>query len=176
MYPQRAASRRRRLSVSAVPRLPRSRLPPHGIYHVITRGVARTPIFRDDADRVLFLRLLEVAGRGTGWDVHALCLMGNHYHLVVETGLDRLSTAMHRVNGPYAENFNARYDRSGHLFGDRFAARVIEDEGHLAATCRYVAANPVRAGLCDTAADWPWTRTRHGEADNRQHPIGIMTS
>ena len=128
MYPQRAASRRRRLSVSAVPRLPRSRLPPHGIYHVTTRGVARTPIFRDDADRVLFLRLLEVAGRGTGWDVHALCLMGNHYHLVVETGLDRLSAAMHRVNGRYAENFNARYDRSGRLFGDRFAARVIEDE------------------------------------------------
>src|SRR5881397_1225001 len=106
MYPQRAAPRRRRRSVSAVPLLPRSRLPPHGIYHVTTRGVARTPIFRDDADRVLFLRLLEVVGRGTGWDVHVLCLMGNHYHLVVETALERFSMVMHHVNGRYAEDFN----------------------------------------------------------------------
>jgi len=86
--------------------------------------------------------------------------MGNHYHLVVETGLARLSRALHRLNGVYAASFNDRYARAGHLFGDRFSGRVIEDEAHLRATCDYVAANPVRAGLCATAAEWPWSRTR----------------
>ena len=87
--------------------------------------------------------------------------MPNHYHLVVESRRETLSRALHRVNGVYAEEFNAKYGRSGHLWGDRFALWQIRDDEHLHAACAYVLANPVRAGLCETVADWPWSRSRY---------------
>lgn len=82
--------------------------------------------------------------------------MPNHYHLVVATHRDLLSQGVHRLNGVYAQAFNFRHGRSGHLFGDRFAAFAIRDEEHLQSACEYVLQNPVRAGLCENAADWPW--------------------
>ncbi len=127
-------------------RLPRSLLP-DGIYHVTTRGVARTAIFLDDDDRRLFLSLLALAIRRYGWRCHAFCLMSNHYHLVVEATRAELSKGMQLLNGRYAELFNAKYRRSGHLFGDRFASRLIQSDSHLAHACAYVLANPIRAGL-----------------------------
>lgn len=141
-------------------RRPRNELPPAGIYHVTTRGVARTAIFLDDDERRLFLRLFAAEVQCHGWRCHAFCLMTTHYHLVVETELWRLSEGMHRLNGAYALTFNRRHHRSGHLFGERFAAWVPRDDAHLQATCEYVLQNPVRAGLCPEAADWPWAAAR----------------
>jgi REP-associated tyrosine transposase len=140
-----------------VPRLPRYLLPAEGIYHVTSRGVARSLIALDDDDRRLFLALLarEVA-RGD-WATHAFCLMPNHYHVILGTTLDRLSRGLHRLNATLAQSFNHRHERWGHLFGDRFAAFVIEDDRHLTAASEYVLQNPVRAGLCERAADWPWS-------------------
>jgi putative transposase len=88
--------------------------------------------------------------------------MPNHYHLIVETTGARLSAGMHHANGLYAQRFNNKYDRSGHLFGDRFHTRMIRDEAHLREACRYVLANPVRAGLCEKPSDWPWSASRYG--------------
>ena len=70
---------------------------------------------------------------------------------------------MQWLNGVYAQAFNGRHARCGHLFGERFRARVIRDEEHLYEACRYVVANPVRAGLCGQATDWPWSGTRYGK-------------
>ena len=142
-------------------RIPRSILP-DGIYHVTSRGVAQSTIFRDDDDRLFFLRSFAAVVASWEWHVHALCLMGNHYHLVTETTQPRLSAGMQRLNWLYAEYFNDKYVRSGHLFGARFTSRVIEDEAYLATACTYVVQNPVRAGLCKTAADWPWGASRYG--------------
>jgi REP element-mobilizing transposase RayT len=124
---------------------------------VTTRGVARSTIARDDADGRLFLTLLAEVTRRARWDCQVFCLMPNHYHLIVASELAWLSHGMHRLNGTYAEAFNARYARSGHLFGDRFAAWTIRDDEHLRAACAYVLQNPVRAGLCDSADEWPWS-------------------
>jgi REP element-mobilizing transposase RayT len=137
-------------------RLVRSTLP-DGFYHVTTRGVARCPIFLDDDDRIAFLELLAFVVRLYRWRCHAFCLMTNHYHLVLETTRARLSDGVHRLNGRYAQEFNARYDRSGHLFGARFASWLIEEEDHLNAACEYVLLNPVRAGLCEEPKDWRWS-------------------
>ena len=82
--------------------------------------------------------------------------MGNHYHLVVETSQVGLATGMRRLNGLYARRFNERHARSGHLFGARYEARVVEGDESLERTCAYVVNNPVRAGLCRDAAEWPW--------------------
>ena len=145
-------------------RRPRSLLP-DGFFHLTARGVARAAIYRADDDYRFFLSLVRRVTERWAWDWHALCLMPNHYHFVVETTRAALSDGMHRVNGLYAAAFNDKYRRSGHLFGDRFAARAIDDEDYLRATCRYVALNPVRAGLCEHAEDWPWTRSRYGFGD-----------
>lgn len=141
-------------------RIPRSLLP-DGIYHAIARGVNRCSIFGDDEDRQLMLRLVLDNVERWSWDFHVLCLMGNHYHFVFESTRQALSNGMHRLNGRYAAAFNARHGRSGHLFGDRFACRVVEDEPYLEQLCAYVLNNPVRAGLCKRAADWPWSRSRY---------------
>lgn len=143
-----------------MPRLPRYVLPAEGIYHVTSRGVARSLIAYDDADRRQFLLLLAREVRRQDWDVHTFCLMPNHYPVIVRTSLERLSRGLHRLNGELATSFNDRYNRWGHLFGDRFAAFVIRDEDHLRTACEYVLNNPVRAGLCECAEDWPWSGPR----------------
>jgi REP element-mobilizing transposase RayT len=137
--------------------LPRSVLPPSGVYHVTSRGVDRCAIFLDDDDRTAFVRLLRVVGRRWRWVVHAYCLMDNHYHVIAETSLERLSAGFHRVNGVHAQRFNERHGRVGHLFQDRFYARVLRDDEHLADACAYVWNNPVRASLSSASYDWPWS-------------------
>lgn len=145
-----------------MPRQPRSLLP-DGAYHVVARGAGKRAVFADDADRLVFLRLLhEVAGRWD-WVVHALCLMTNHYHLVVGASRDSLSRGMHRLNGVYAQRFNRRHGRWGHLFGDRFSCRLVDEDEYLDTVCGYVLLNPVRAGLCARATDWPWSYCRYGD-------------
>jgi len=133
---------------------------PDGFYHVTARGVARAPVFLDDRDRRTFLSLLADCVRRFHWCCYAFCLMGNHYHLVLESTRVHLSLGMKRLNAVHAQCFNIRYGRSGHLFGSRFAAVVIDSEEYLETACLYVISNPVRAGLCARAADWPWAATR----------------
>jgi putative transposase len=139
-----------------VPRIPRRSLP-DGIFHVTSRGVARALIFRDVLDYVALRSQLREVIRRFGWNVYAYCLMPNHYHLIVEIDREQLSAGMHRLNGLYAQRFNRRHDRVGHVFQNRFAAYVIESDEHLLAAILYLGENPVRAGLCEQAADWPWS-------------------
>lgn len=140
-------------------RRPRTDLP-DGVYHVTARGVDSAAIYRDDDDRRFFLRLLAGAVVRFHWRVHAFCLMGTHYHLITETTRARLSAGLHRLNGVYAQRFNRRHGRTGHLFGDRFASWLVEGDEHLRAASRYVLLNPVRAGLCTRADEWPWSGHR----------------
>ncbi|MFN2472026.1 MAG: transposase [Gaiellaceae bacterium] len=144
--------------------MPRSEvLPEHGVFHVVTRGVADTPIYGDDRDRRFFLGLL--AGVVATFDLRceAFCLMNTHYHVVLDGPRVHLSAALHRLNGRYATRFNKRYRRRGHLFADRFSAWIVETEEHLHATVRYVLANPARAGLCADPLDWRWSGSREPE-------------
>ena len=90
----------------------------------------------------------------------AYCLMGNHYHLIVQTPDGRLSVALQQLNGGYSKHFNSVYGRSAHLFRNRFLAQLIDSEPYLLAACSYVAHNPVRAGLCREPAEWPWASYR----------------
>jgi putative transposase len=92
--------------------------------------------------------------------VWAYCLMTTHYHLVVATPTPDLSRGMHYLNGLYAQRFNGRWDRFGHLFAERFWSRLIESEEYLGAACNYVFENPVRAGLCESASQWRWSGGR----------------
>lgn len=136
------------------------RIQDEGIYHITTRGNRREAIFRDDDDRRLFLRLFDRARRRYKWRTLGFCLMTNHFHLVISAPAGTLSRGMHGLNGVYARRFNARYSVEGHLFERRFYSGFVETEGHLYELYNYLAFNPVRAGLCEHPADWPWSSFR----------------
>jgi putative transposase len=143
-------------------RLERTSLP-DGYYHVFSRGVCGIgPIFRDDDDCETFLDLLRRTARRNTWKCHAYCLMGTHYHIVLEARRDALSAGVGWLNWRYAIGFNRRYGRFGHLFADRFTSRVIGSEEYLYEACTYVLLNPVKAGLCDSVEQWPWSWCRYG--------------
>jgi REP element-mobilizing transposase RayT len=117
-------------------------------------------LFSYDTDREAFLGMLAHAVNRFELGCVAYCLMGNHYHLLVQTPDERLSQALQQLNGGYSRHFNLVHGRGAHLFRNRFLDLLIEDEQHLLAACRYLAHNPVRAGLCGEPADWPWSSYR----------------
>lgn len=131
-----------------------------GIYHVTSRGVRKSDVYRDELDRQCFLDLLAEVTERTSWLCHSYCLMTNHYHLLVRTLRPDISRAMFLLNGRFARRFNERHGFEGHVFERRFAAELIEDERHVFNTMRYIELNPVRAGICTSPADWPWSSYR----------------
>src|ERR1044072_3597796 len=122
---------------------------PGAIYHVMNRGDRREAIFKDDWDRELFLKTLGEACAKTGWLVHSYCLMGNHFHLVLETPQANLVAGMKWLLGTYTSRFNHKHRLSGHLFSGRYKALVVDGSGtgYLRTVCDYVHLNPVRAKL-----------------------------
>jgi len=127
------------------------------IYHVTARGNARSPIFLSDQDHQVFLAGLALARRLDGLLCHAYCLMQNHYHLLVETPRANLDDAMKRLNGTYAMRFNRHHERTGHVFQGRYGSKLITDDDYALTVVRYIAANPVQAGVCTTPEEWPWS-------------------
>jgi putative transposase len=83
--------------------------------------------------------------------------MTNHYHLLVGTPEGNIALGMQKLNGVYAQTFNRRYQLKGHLFCGRYDAKLIEGEPHLLETLRYIALNPVKAGICSQPEQWPWS-------------------
>jgi putative transposase len=123
---------------------------PGAIYHVMSRGDRREDIFRDDFDRESFLATLEAACAKTSWQVHAFCLMPNHFHFVIETPQANLTAGMKWLLGTYTARFNRRHKLSGHLFSGRYKSLVVGGEGgYLRTVCDYIHLNPVRAKLLD---------------------------
>jgi REP element-mobilizing transposase RayT len=122
---------------------------PGAIYHVMNRGDRREPIFKDDKDRVCFLETLGETCDKTGWQVHAFCLMLNHFHLVVETPNANLVAGMKWFLGTYTSRFNRRHKLFGHLFSGRYKSLIVDGsgDGYLRTVCDYVHLNPVRANL-----------------------------
>jgi len=130
---------------------------PGAIYHVISRGNASQIIYEDDVDRRNFLEILSSAIQRYHWLCHAYCLMGNHYHLLIETPEANLSSGMRQINGVYTRRFNARHQRSGHLFQGRFKAIIVERDPYLLELIRYISLNPVRAGMATDPAQYRWS-------------------
>jgi putative transposase len=130
------------------------------LYHVTTRGVRQDAIFVDDRDRLALLTILTRALRTCDARLFAFCLMGNHYHLVVQTPQANLSVLMHRVNSPFSLCFNQRHARRGQVFDGRFKALHVDRDAYLLEVCRYVDLNPVRAGLVRSPGQWVWSSYR----------------
>ena len=122
---------------------------PGALYHVMNRGDRREPIFRDDADRQSFLATLGEVCLKTSWQVHAYCLMPNHFHLVVETPQANLVAGMKWFLGTYTSRFNRRHKLFGHVFSGRYKSLIVDSSGsgYLRTVCDYVHLNPARAKL-----------------------------
>jgi len=132
------------------------------IYHLMSRGDRNEPIFSDDEDRRRFVGTLGEACAKAGWQVHAYCLMGNHFHLVVETPQPTLVSGMKWFLGTYTQRFNARHQLRGHLFAGRYKALLVDgsEDSYLRVVCNYVHLNPVRCGLIDEGKmleDFEWS-------------------
>lgn len=133
---------------------------PGAIHHVIVRGIERSPIFKDDRDRNQFSNRLGALLQETSTACYAWALMGNHVHLLLRSGLSPLSLLMRRLLTGYAQYFNRRHSRSGHLFQNRYKSFLCEEEPYLLELIRYIHLNPVRVGIIksmDELAKFPWS-------------------
>jgi REP-associated tyrosine transposase len=138
-----------------MPRKPREEAE-GAVWHVFARGNGQQDIFLDDHDRRTYLRLLGKIVRRQHWLCLAYCLMHNHLHLLLETPQANLGAGMQRLHGVYAQTLNERHGWSGHVFQGRYGAVVVKRDEQLLTVARYIALNPVEAGLCEEAAAWPW--------------------
>ncbi|HEY8777954.1 MAG TPA: transposase, partial [Gaiellaceae bacterium] len=126
-------------------------------YHVGIRGNNHAPIVLDDGDRIVFFHILRRVERRYGWRTHVRCLMGNHYHLLVETPQPNLADGMRDLNGGYARAFNERHKRKDHVFGRRYWSKVIESDEQYEATVEYIVNNPLHHGFVRRLEQWRWT-------------------
>ena len=127
------------------------------IYHVILRGINRQTIFEDDGDRHYFMTVLQYYKGISGYKLHAFCLMGNHVHLLIEPAGEPLGQVFRRVGAKYVSWYNRKYERSGHLFQDRFRSENVDSEQYYRTVLRYILQNPMKAGLERQPGSWRWS-------------------
>lgn len=133
---------------------------PDLIRHVMSRGNGRMSIFLDDTDYRQFVYLLGDVVEEFDVECWNYCLMPNHYHATLQPTRPNLSQAIRRLNSAYAQWWNTRHGRVGHVFQGRFKDQVVDREAYLLALSRYVVMNPVRASLVARPEDWPWSSYR----------------
>jgi putative transposase len=126
----------------------------------MTRSNVGRLAFSDNDDRTQFLFMLEEAVRRFNWSCRAYCLLSTHYHLLFLTPDANLAAGMQYLNGRFAQRANWRRSERGHLFDGRYKSVLVESESHNLETHRYIAMNPVRAGLVPSPEDWPWSSVR----------------
>jgi REP element-mobilizing transposase RayT len=158
-------------TVVAVPRPPRLNVA-GGLYHVTAHSNVGRTVFRDDDERAQFLAVLELGVTRCGWSCRSYCLLSTHYHLLVATPEPDLSAGMQYVNGRYAQWANWHRRERSHVFEGRFKSVLVETESHAFEVHRYIALNPVRAGLVRDPELWPWSSLR--AILGGEQPLGFL--
>ena len=130
---------------------------PGAYYHVTSRGNERKNIFKDKHDKKQFVSYLKSAHLRYKAAIHVYCLMGNHYHLLIETPRGNLSKIMRHINGAYTTYFNIRHRRPGHLFQGRYKAILVDADAYAGELSSYIHLNPFRAGIVDVPEKFGWS-------------------
>jgi REP element-mobilizing transposase RayT len=128
-----------------------------GIYHIITRGINQQNIFSSDDDYERLLSTLARYCRKSKSEIYAYCLMDNHIHLLLKEGQESIATTMKKIGTSYVYYYNWQYNRKGHLFQDRYKSEPVEDDAYFLTVLRYIHQNPVKAGITDDPATYPWS-------------------
>ena len=131
-----------------------------GIYHLVARGIGQGLIFEQDEDYAQFLSFLRETKKQSCFTLYAYCLMGNHFHLLLKEGAEPISLVFKRLGVRYAQWFNRKYERSGHLFQNRFGSEPVEADAYFLTVLLYLYQNPVNAGICRETTDYEWSSRR----------------
>lgn len=154
-----------------MPRPPRLQIA-GGLYHVTAHSNVGRLVFEDDTERTQFLAVLDEGVARCSWSVRSYCLLSTHYHLLVATPDPDLSAGMQYLNGCYAQWANWHRRERSHLFEGRFGSVLVETESHALEVHRYIALNPVRAGLVRDPLEWPWSSV--GAILGRELPLPFL--
>ncbi|WP_433747954.1 transposase [Falsibacillus pallidus] len=150
------------------------------IYHLIMRGVNRQSIFEDDEDRTRFLETISRFKKNNSFQLYSYCLMNNHVHLLMKEGADSISTAVQKISSSYVYFYNEKYERSGHLFQERFKSEDINNMRYFLTVLRYIHQNPLRAGLSPSVFNSPWTSIHEYEKRytfvDTEFPLSLFSS
>lgn len=130
---------------------------PGAVYHVMSRGNNKQFIFTDDVDRRRYLEILSEVLPRFGIRCFSYCLMSDHFHLLLGVGALPLSRLMQQLNSRYCQWFNRRHGRVGHVLQGRFTSRIVADDEYVLRAFRYVARNPVAAGMVARPSAWAWS-------------------
>ncbi len=130
---------------------------PNAWYHVMNRGRRGENVFSDKTDFKIFLGVLQESSELFSCRVAAFCLISNHYHILLQTPLGNLSRVMRHINGVYTQRYNRRHKVDGQLFRGRYKNVLVEEDSHLVELLRYIHRNPVRARICQSVSDYPWS-------------------
>ena len=160
---------------------------PGAVYHVMARGSRGQPIFADNQDRKRFLETMGEASRKTGWRIHAYALMGNHYHLLIETPEGNLVAGMKWLQSTYTQRYNGRHKVFGHLFQGRYKAVIVDgrEPMYFQVVSTYIHLNPARAGLIRIGeqrlkryrwSSYPWYLNRAARKPTWLHLERVMGS
>lgn len=128
------------------------------VYHVYNRGNNRLEVFKDEEDKEIFLGLLAHYRGRFGFQIYAICLMDNHYHMIIETiQKHSVSRIMHALLLAYSIRYRTKHQYVGHLWQSRFKSRVIEREQYFMECLEYIHQNPVKAKVVDRACDYKYS-------------------
>jgi len=133
---------------------------PGAIYHIMSRGNGQMMIYLQKNDWTKFILFMERVIIKFNWICYAYCLMGNHYHLLIETPDANLASGMKYLNQLYSQHFNWKYSRVGSVLQGRYKAWLIEKEEKFLDCCRYIVNNPVEAKLVEHPSEWEWSSFR----------------
>ncbi len=133
---------------------------PGATYHVMSRGNRRTVLFKDRYDYISFLEYVMKTRGIYEFRIHSLCLMTNHFHMIVETKDTELYKILQKILHLYSMDFNRRYSFTGHLFESRYTACLIENERYFLEVSRYIHLNPVKAMMVRHPLDYDYSSYR----------------
>ncbi|WP_409229357.1 transposase [Gudongella sp. SC589] len=131
-----------------------------GIYHVMIRGINRSPIFLGDSSKGMLLKIIEEVKINMSFRLYAYCIMDNHAHMLIDENGTSISEIMKRICGSNGNKYNKIHGRMGHLFQDRFKSECVETNAYFITVSRYILNNPVKSGLVESAIDYKWSSMR----------------
>lgn len=139
-----------------MPRKPRTKSET-GIYHVMVRGIGQQDIFYEEEDFLRYLETTEKVSLESAVSVLGYCLMANHVHLLLKENHGDISLFMKRLGVSYASWYNWKYERTGHVFQDRFKSECVEDDAYLLTVIRYIHQNPIKASIVGNPEEYEWS-------------------